>query len=386
MENMTIEKLLANLAYLNNEEIKNVIKAYNFAKMIHNGQYRKSGELYITHPLSVAYILTYFKADSDTLAAAILHDVIEDSNITKNYIEEMFGETIATLVDGVTKIRRESFETKEEQNNANTRKLIMGLKIDPRIIVIKLADRLHNMLTMEYQREIKQIENSYETIEIFSPLAYHTGILEMKRSLEELSLPYIDKNSYNKIITQNRLIVEKNELYFRNITQTIRESLLKKEIDSEIKPQIKNIYEIYKKIKEGASIEDIHDFFSIQIIVDDIKKCYKTEQIIESMYSYITSEFNDYIATPKGNMYQALHLETINNGINFKVKIRTKEMDKVDTLGIASYWELYEDNAIEKMQEDLNNKFYIYNKLIKTDNSCSSDKEFVKKVKHILHV
>ncbi len=384
MNNMTIEKLLAKLTYFNNVEKEKVIKAYNFASIVHNGQYRNSGELYITHPLSVAYILAYFKVDSDTIAAALLHDVIEDSNFTKNDIEELLNHDVAILVDGVTKIRRECFDTKEDQNNANTRKNIMGLKIDPRIIIIKLADRLHNMLTMEYQNEIKQVENSYETVEIFSPLAYHTGILVIKRVLEELSLPYIDKKTYNEISKQKRLIVDENIINLQNTYFNIKEHLEQRNISNEIRLQVKNIYEIYKKLNKGADIRELHDLFSIQIIVDDIKRCYETLPVIEELYPYTYNDFNDYITNPKGNMYQGIHLETTNNENYFKVKIRTNNMNKVDTFGIASYWELYHDNALEQMRRDLSRKCDIYKRLIEIDTNSTSDKDFVKIAKKVL--
>lgn len=384
MKNMTIEKLLEKLSYFNNEEKEKVISAYNFANIVHNGQYRKSGELYITHPLSVAYILAYFKVDSDTIAATLLHDVIEDSNFTKEDIEELLNHDIAVLVDGVTKIKREYFNTKEEQNNANTRKNIIGIKIDPRIIIIKLADRLHNMLTMEYQKEIKQVENSYETVEIFSPLAYHTGMLEIKKVLEELSLPYIDKKTYNEILKQKDLINDNNKINLKNIFSSIKERLKQENINNEIYLQVKNIYEIYIKLNKGANIKELHDLFSIQIIVDDIKRCYETASIIKDIYPYASNDFNDYITNPKGNLYQGIHLETAINNNYFKFKIRTREMDKVDTFGIASYWELYQDKALEQMKIDLNQKCDIYKRIIDIDTNCDSDKEFVKSVRKLL--
>lgn len=380
---MTIEKLLSKLTYFNNEEKEKIIKAYNLASMVHNEQYRKSGEPYITHPLSVAYILSYFKVDSDTIAASLLHDVIEESNFTKDDIEELLNHDIAVLVDGVTKIKREYFDTKEEQNNANTRKNIMGLKIDPRITIIKLADRLHNMLTMKYQRELKQVENSYETVEIFSPIAYHTGMLEIKKVLEELSLPYIDKKTYNEILKQKNLITESNTITLKNISLNIKENLEQENINNEIHIHIKNIYEIYKKLNEGADIKELHDLFSIEIIVDDIKKCYETLPIIDNIYP-VTNDFNNYIVNPKGNMYQGIHLEIADKKIYFKIKIRTKEMDKIDTFGLASYWELYQDKALEQMRIDLNERCYLYKRLIDLDTKCNSDKEFVKKARKIL--
>lgn len=380
---MTIEKLLSKLTYFNNEEKEKIIKAYNLASMVHNEQYRKSGEPYITHPLSVAYILSYFKVDSDTIAASLLHDVIEESNFTKNDIEELLNHDIAVLVEGVTKIKREYFDTKEEQNNANTRKNIMGLKIDPRITIIKLADRLHNMLTMKYQRELKQVENSYETVEIFSPIVYHTGMLEIKKVLEELSLPYIDKKTYNEILKQKNLITESNTITLKNISLNIKENLEQENINNEIHIHIKNIYEIYKKLNEGADIKELHDLFSIEIIVDDIKKCYETLPIIDNIYP-VTNDFNNYIVKPKENMYQGIHLEIADNKKYFKIKIRTKEMDKIDTFGLASYWELYQDKALEKMRIDLNERYNIYKRLIDIDTNCNSDKEFVKKARKIL--
>ena len=365
-------------------------EAYNLANYLHRGQKRASGEDYIIHPLNVAYILAMLHADIDTICAALLHDTIEDTEITKEGLEIMFNYTVANLVDGVSKISRMNFSSKEEQRLANTRKIILGLTNDVRIILIKLADRLHNMRTLQYKTKEKQIENAIETLEIFVPLAYYLGIYEIKNELENISLFYLYPDEYQKIKEDRENIKYLYQDNLEYMKENISKGLQEENINNDIRIRIKSIYGIYKaKEKQNSpqkdfKISDIHDLFSLKINVDNIEDCYRALRVIHFKYYPVNSKFKDYISRPKTNNYQSLHT-TIYGFDNHLVhaQIRTFEMDKVASLGITEYWQKNGQSAIEIMQEELK-KYQFYDSLIEIDKCFGDDLEFVKHIKNEL--
>lgn len=303
MNKLTIDDLLNLVKSYNPDEVENIKRAYYYADNLHSGQKRQSGEPYITHPLNVAYILAEMHADRDTVCAGLLHDTLEDTHITKEDISHDFNPEIAALVDGVTKISKLNFSTKQEQNVANTRKIITGITSDVRIIIIKLADRLHNMRTLEYKTEFKQKENSLETMDIFVPLAYYIGAYRIKSELEDLSFRYLKPDIYMSLLEKNKKIEEENKNLLLEMKYKIENILKDNNIPNEIKVRTKNIYGIYKRLHEGEKLSDIHDLFSLKIMVDEINDCYRGLRYVHSLYHPINSKFKDYICNPKTNMY-----------------------------------------------------------------------------------
>ena len=382
--NVTFNDLINNVKKYNLEEdsLKLIEKAYDYASYFHNGQKRQSGEDYITHPLNVAYILSNMHADSDTICASLLHDTLEHTKITKEEIACEFNETIADLVDGVTKISKLNFSSKEEQNLANTRKIITGMMSDVRIIIIKLADRLHNMRTLEYKSSFKQKENSLETMEIFVPLAYYIGQYRIKSELEDISFSYLKPDNYKRILeVKNKLEIE-NYPYLEEMSDKIKELLKEKEIINEIKIRTKNIYGIYKRMKETDNIHKVHDLFALKIMIDEIDNCYRTLGAIHSLYHPINNKFKDYISNPKTNLYQSLHTTVFGpNNKLVQAQIRTFDMDKIASNGITEYWYINKGYSREKIQDFLKTKFQFYNSLKEIDSMFSDNKEFISQVK-----
>ena len=291
----------------NPDAISDVKKAYDYARHLHNGQVRQSGEPYIIHPLNVAYILSEMHADSDTVCAGLLHDTLEDTNIKKEDIAHYFNQNVANLVDGVTKLAKMNFSSKQDQNYANTRKIITGITDDVRIIIIKLADRLHNMRTLQFKSEFKQKENSLETMEIFVPLAYYIGAYRIKSELEDLSLKYLKPDVYKRIVEKKIKLEETSGDILKEMLYKIETLLNDRNIPNEIKVRTKNIYGIYKRLSEGHKLSDIHDLLALKIMVDEIKNCYIGLYLVHSKYKPINDKFKDYICNPKTNMYRSLH-------------------------------------------------------------------------------
>ena len=297
---------------------------------MHSGQLRQSGEAYITHPLNVAYIASIMNADIDTICAALLHDTLEDTSATKEEITRLFNSEIAKLVDGVTKISKMNFSSKSEQNLANIRKIVTGIMEDVRIIIIKLADRLHNMRTLEYKSVFKQQENSIETMEIFVPLAYYIGAYKIKNELEDISLRYLKPEEYKMLQYEvNKRKYEDNEC-LREMLIVLDDILTKEGINHYIKTRTKNIYGIYKKVEDGYKISDIHDYLALKIMVDEISECYQTLGFVHSKYHPMNYKFKDYIWNPKTNMYRSLHTTVFaENDKLVQTQIRTFDMDKI---------------------------------------------------------
>lgn len=382
MKELTLNNLLDNIKEYNEESLEKVEKAYYYAKDLHEGQYRQSGEPYITHPLNVAYILSEMHADEDTLCAALLHDTLEDTNITKEEIAENFNKEVANLVDGVTKISKLNFSSKADQNLANTRKIITGITSDVRIIIIKLADRLHNMRTLQFKTEFKQKENSMETMDIFVPLAYYIGAYRIKSELEDLSLQYLYPEKYKKIELIKQKIEDDSSSCLQEMLMTINEILKNENIPNEIKIRTKNIYGIYKRLNEGYKISNIHDLLALKIMVDDVKSCYQTLGLIHDKYHPINDMFKDYICNPKTNMYRSLHTTVFGPEDRLvQTQIRTFDMDKVASFGLSTYWDIKKGEARHTMQEDLKNKYQFFKSLLEINTVFADNQEFVRQVK-----
>ena len=383
--NITIDDLLNVVKTYNADEVESIRKAYLFAEYLHRGQTRQSGEPYITHPLNVAYILAEMHADKDTLCAGLLHDTLEDTKVTKEEITENFNEDVAKLVNGVTKISKLNFSSKQAQNLANTRKIITGITEDVRIIIIKLADRLHNMRTLGFKSEFKQKENAMETMDVFVPLAYCIGAYRLKSELEDLSLQYLYPDKYKKLSEVKSKVEEDSNGCLEEMLVTINKILSDKEIPHEIKVRTKNIYGIYKRLEQGHHVDDIHDLLSLKVMVDNIANCYYTLGLVHSKYHPINNKFKDYISTPKTNMYQSLHTTVFGFDDRLvQTQIRTFDMDKIASFGLTAYWDINKGNARDRMQKDLKDKYQFFNSLLEINKAFSDNQTFVKQVKEEL--
>lgn len=381
-ENLNINDLINNIKSYNPDEVEKVKKAYEMASTLHDGQKRQSGESYIIHPLNVAYILSELRADGDTVCAGLLHDTLEDTNISKEEIAEKFNSDVANLVDGVTKLSKMNFSSKQDQNLANTRKIITSITNDVRIIIIKLADRLHNMRTLGFKSEFKQKENALETLEIFVPIAYYIGAYRIKQELEDLSLKYLKPDMYKSISEKKIKIEEESASCLMEMLQTIQSMLNDEEIPNEIKVRTKNIYGIYKKLSEGGKISDIHDLLALKVMVDSVSNCYQTLRLVHSNYNPVNSMFKDFICNPKTNMYRSLHTTVFapDNRL-VQTQIRTFDMDKVASFGLSTYWDIEKGNARKVMQQELKDKYQFFTSLVEMDKVFGDNKEFVYQVK-----
>ena len=384
MRGVTYEDLMNNVRrYICNENsLEMISKAFECARKLHEGQKRQSGEDYIVHPLAVAFILSEMKADSDTICAALLHDTIEDTKMTREKINVLFNPVVATLVDGVTKISKMNFSSREEQVATNTRKIITSLDEDVRIVIIKLADRLHNMRTLGFKSEFKQKENAVETMEIFVPLAYYLGAYQIKSELEDLSLFYLKPDVYNSIENAlNEIRVDAKEV-IRKMLEDIGNILTDNNIPFEHKERVKSIYGLYKQMNKGKKIMDVHDLLAIKIMVDDVKSCYLALGLIHSEYPPINNKFKDYIASPKTNMYQSLHTTVFGlNDYLVQMQIRTHNMEKINNYGLTAYWDLHKSDADATMQKDLKTHFQFFKSIAELNAMTTDNGEFVAMVK-----
>ena len=385
MNNITIDDLLKKVSEYNIGAIHDVSEAYCYAELLHSNQIRQSGEPYINHPLNVAYILSEMHADCDTLCAGLLHDTLEDTNIKKEDIANKFNQNVANLVDGVTKLSKMNFSSKQDQNNANTRKIITGITDDVRIIIIKLADRLHNMRTLEYKSEFKQKENSLETMEIFVPLAYYIGAYRIKSELEDLSLKYLKPDVYKRIGDEKIKLEETFDDILKEMLYKIKALLNDRNIPNEIKVRTKNIYGIYKRLSEGHKLSDIHDLLALKIMVDEIENCYIGLYLVHSKYKPINDKFKDYICNPKTNMYRSLHTTVFGPDDRLvQTQIRTFDMDKIASFGLTAYWDIEKGKARDVMQEDLKQKFQFFKSLTEINSIFGDNQQFVNQVKNEL--
>lgn len=385
LQKITIDDLIENIKSYNEEEVGAILKAYDMANTLHQGQKRQSGEDYIIHPLNVAYILAEMRADRDTVCAGLLHDTLEDTNITKEEIAENFGSDVANLVDGVTKMSKMNFSSKQDQNLANTRKIITGITTDVRIILIKLADRLHNMRTLEFKSEFKQKENALETLEIFVPMAYYIGAYRIKSELEDLSLKYLKPDMYKDIGEKKLKIESESDSCLKEMLFKIQSMLNDETIPNEIKVRTKNIYGIYKKLSEGGKISDIHDLLALKIMVDNVDNCYQTLRLVHSEYYPVNGMFKDFICNPKTNMYSSLHTTVFAPDDRLvQTQIRTFDMDNIASFGLSAYWDIEKGNARTVMQKELKDKYQFFNSLVEINKVFGDNKEFVSQVKNEL--
>lgn len=382
MNNLTIEDLLNLVRAYEATKINIVEQAYKFADFLHAGQTRQSGEPYIIHPLNVACTLAEMHADIDTICAGLLHDTLEDTKVTKEEIVEKFNRDVATLVDGVTKISKINFSTRADEEFANTRKIITSITTDVRIIIIKLADRLHNMRTLQYKKKEKQQENALETLEIFVPLAHYIGAHRIKTELEDLSLQYLRPDAYKSIEEKRSLIEEKNTEYLFNMRNTINNILNENSIENWIKICIKNIYGIYKDLENGYNLSSIHDLLALKIAVANTENCYRSLGLIHSKYHPVNELFKDYICNPKNNMYQSLHT-TVFGEVNklIQLQIRNYDMDRVASFGLATYWYINGCHAREVMQKNLTEKCQFFKTLSEINSVFANNQDFVNQIK-----
>lgn len=345
-------------SYNPNADIAVVVKAYNYAEMAHSSaQTRLSGERYFVHPYQVAQILADLHVDVQTIAAGLLHDVVEDTGITYDEIKREFGEEIANMVDGVTKLSKVKYRNKEERQAESLRKMIIAMSKDIRVVIIKLADRLHNIRTLEYMPEAKQYQKAMETIEIYAPIANRLGMASIKWELEDLSLKYIDPEGYADLVQKVQEKSEKRKRYISQIISTMTEKLDDAGIQSDIKGRPKSLYSIYKKMYfKNKSFEQIYDLIAVRIIVDSIKDCYGALGTVHTLWKPIPGRFKDYIAMPKPNMYQSLHTTVIGpDGEPFEIQIRTLDMHRTAEYGIAAHWKYKEGiDAQTNYEEKLN--------------------------------
>lgn len=361
-----------------NEEL--IRKAYTYAKNCHEGQTRRSGEPYYLHPYNVALIITDIFLDDESICAALLHDVVEDTPKTYNDIKKEFGEEIADIVDGVTKLGRINFSSKEEEQIENLRKMFMSMAKDIRVILIKLADRLHNMRTMKSMPERKQLEKSLETMEIYAPIAHRLGMNNFKWELEDLSLFYLDPIGYHEIsagIAQKR---EQRIKIVEEIKNEISNRLNELGIQSHIEGRPKHFYSIYKKLYlKNKSLDEIYDLFAIRIIVSSISDCYTVLGYVHELYKPIPGRFKDYISMPKKNMYQSLHTTLMSNaGTPFEIQIRTWDMHRIAEYGIAAHWKYKEGGSNVKNTGD---KFQWVRQLLETEKDFSNPSEYISNIK-----
>lgn len=326
-------------------DLSKIVSAYELADKCHNGQVRESGQPYISHPIAVAYILLELGMDTDTICAALLHDVVEDTDCTLAQLHKQFGADVAMLVDGVTKLGKVEIFTKEEQKAENIRKILLAMSEDIRVIIIKLADRLHNMRTLNFCRDAKRRTIAHETMNIYAPIAHRLGIRSIKDELEDLAFFYLDPFAHEDIEQQMNMRKESREQLVESIKNRITERL-SKEYDPApaISGRVKSNYGIYKKVyRDGKDLEQIYDRYAVRIIVNTVTECYNVLGIIHDMFKPIPNRFKDYISTPKQNMYQSLHTTVIGReGIPFEVQIRTWEMHKIAEFGIAAHWKYKE--------------------------------------------
>ena len=382
-KNITINDLLEQVkTYNNNEEDLKLIKsAYDYAYKKHFGQKRISGDDYITHPLNVAWILTEINADAYAISAALLHDTIEDSDSTKEDIEAHFGSTIALLVDGVTKINKIKFSSETEQIAANQRKILVGLSEDVRVIIIKLADRLHNMRTLYVMSEEKQKRKAKETLEILTPIAHRIGIYKIKSELEDLSLRYLKPDAYYDVVEKLNIKKTARDEAVNKMMSEVSELLTSHNIVHEIKGRSKSIYSIYQKLNKGKKFDDIYDILALRVFVNTEQECYLALGLIHSKYKPVPKRFKDYIAMPKTNLYQSLHTTVFGiDGELFEIQIRTYEMDKIAEYGIASHWS-YKENKDGSIKDVMDQKLQLFRSIIELNDETTSNIDFVDSIK-----
>ncbi|MBQ4517819.1 MAG: bifunctional (p)ppGpp synthetase/guanosine-3',5'-bis(diphosphate) 3'-pyrophosphohydrolase [Clostridia bacterium] len=361
-------------------DFEKLTKAYDLARKAHEGQLRNTGEPYIIHPLAVATILAELELDADSIVGALLHDVVEDTDYTVGDISREFGDSVAIIVDGVTKLGKIQYTTKEEQQIESLRKMFLAMAKDVRVILIKLADRLHNMRTLKAMPEDKQREKARETLEVYAALAHRLGMSKIKWELEDLSLRYLDPIAYKEITESIRQKRKEREQYIDDIIATFRQKLEELGIHAQLMGRAKHFYSIFRKMfTQNKNIDEIYDLFAVRAIVDSVKDCYAVLGMVHELYYPIPGRFKDYIAMPKPNMYQSLHTTVMGpNGIPFEVQIRTQEMHKVAEYGIAAHWKYKEGVSGET---DMDEKLAWIGKILEIQNETVDTDDFMRTLK-----
>jgi GTP pyrophosphokinase len=377
---MNIESYIDQLKQLNSSyDLSRIIQGYHFAEDAHKGQFRRSGERYFIHPIHVSLILAELELDETSIISGLLHDVIEDTDFTYQDISERFGESVADIVDGVTKLGQITFDSIEERQAENLRKMFLAMAKDIRVILIKLADRLHNMRTLKFMSEEKKREKAQETIDIYAPIAHRLGISKIKWELEDLALLYIDPVMYHDLISKvNKKRVERESL-IENVIEKISLELTNTDVPFEIYGRPKHFYSIYKKMKfQNKNFDEIFDLTAIRVMVETVKDCYGALGIVHTLWKPIPGRFKDYIAMPKPNMYQSIHTTVIgDNGEPFEIQIRTHEMHKIAEYGIAAHWKYKEGVS----HDDLGDKLSWIRQMMEWERDMENPSEFMESLK-----
>ncbi|PZE19460.1 RelA/SpoT family protein [Paenibacillus xerothermodurans] len=379
---MGIDQLLDKASsFIKENDLKRIREAYEFAEQAHAGQVRKSGEPYILHPLAVAEILVNMQMDTTSIIAALLHDVVEDTTVSLETVHEKFGKTCAMLVDGLTKLEKIKFKSKVEHQNENYRKMFVAMAQDIRVILIKLADRLHNMRTLKHQSEDAQRRIADETLEIFCPIAHRLGMSAIKWEMEDIALRYLNPQQYYRIVNLMQKKRTEREKYIQDVITHVREKLAEMGTEADISGRPKHIYSIYKKMTaRNKQFNEIYDLLALRIIVENIKDCYATLGIIHTLWKPMPGRFKDYIAMPKPNMYQSLHTTVIGpKGEPLEVQIRTYEMHKTSEYGIAAHWAYKEGSAVPSGNFD--EKMSWFREILELQEDAENASEFVESLK-----
>ena len=381
--NSDINKLIEKLESTGKKyDIEKILCAYNYAKELHEGQFRVSGEPYISHPIAVAEIVAGLELDTDSICAALLHDTVEDcaDKTDLKAIEKQFGKDVALLVDGLTKMIQLNIEDKEEAHIENLRKMLLAMSKDVRVIFIKLCDRLHNMRTLSVKPDIKRRKTALETMQVYAPLAHRLGMQKIKHELENLGLTYLDPIGHGEITNYIDEKYGENAGFFESIQGAVRERLAENNINFTLEGRVKSVYSIYRKMyTQNKSFDEIYDFYALRIIVDTELECYTALGLIHEMFKSVPGRFKDYISTPKSNLYQSLHTTVIGrDGIPFEVQIRTWDMHHVAEYGIAAHWKY---KSGEKSKEDMDKKLEWISKLIETEDDTKDPDEFIHAIK-----
>ena len=380
---VTLEMILERVRqYQADADIEKIKKAYYFAENAHRGQVRISGEAYIIHPLHVAYILTTLHMDDETICAALLHDVVEDTPATLEEMDEKFGKTVVALIDGVTKLGRIEYMSKEDVKLENYRKMFLAMAKDIRVIMIKLADRLHNMRTLKYMREDKRRRIAKETIEVYAPLANRLGISSIKIELEDLCLRFLEPSVYYSLVEEVKHKRKERQEFILDSIQQIKEKLEAAGIEAEIKGRAKHFYSIYKKMKrDQKDISEIYDLSALRVLVDSVKDCYGVLGIIHAMWKPLPGRFKDYIAMPKSNGYQSLHTTVICRGYPLEIQIRTFAMHKVSEYGVAAHWKYKEAGKSVGATREYDQKMSWLRQMVSLQHELDDPREYFEALK-----